>query len=390
MMPIHPETFVAYTLAVFFGFGFGFVLERAGFGNARTLAAQFYLSDMRVLKVMFSAIVTAAIGLSLSRAFGILDFDQVYVNPTHLGAQVAGGLVFGVGFVVGGHCPGTAIVSAVTGRLNGLVFLVGVGAGSLGYAAIHPAIEGFASAGGERLLLTDLLPFSYGVVTLLVALLALVFFAGGERVEGWMARRAGRTLDRAFVRQQRVLLAAASGLLVLLTFLGSGVVEPEALLVQRSPERVSVFAAARALARLAPDTVVLVFDDGRHPLDGALPASLFGHTDDERVERMPRSRKLVLAGADEIAIDRLARRLADRGTTVSVLAGGIDAWDRTMDADPPEPDASADVTSWAEYRERLALRRRFGDSSAAPARAKAPQAVPSFTTPLASKKREGC
>ena len=45
--------------AVVIGFFFGFVLERAGFGRATTLAAQFYLTDMTVFKVMFSAIVTA-------------------------------------------------------------------------------------------------------------------------------------------------------------------------------------------------------------------------------------------------------------------------------------------------------------------------------------------
>ena len=34
-----------------------FLLERAGFGRADKLAAQFYLRDLTVFKVMFSAIV---------------------------------------------------------------------------------------------------------------------------------------------------------------------------------------------------------------------------------------------------------------------------------------------------------------------------------------------
>ena len=49
-------------VAVLIGFGFGFVLERAGFGRANKLAGQFYGTDMTVLKVMFSAIVTAMLG----------------------------------------------------------------------------------------------------------------------------------------------------------------------------------------------------------------------------------------------------------------------------------------------------------------------------------------
>lgn len=189
MMPLHPATFVSYALAVVFGFAFGFVLERAGFGDANKLAAQFYLTNMRVLKVMFSAIVTAMLGLVLFRLLGVLDMSQVFINPTHLGAQTVGGLVFGVGFVLGGHCPGTSVVAAAAGRINGLVFLVGVALGALGYAGVYPKLERFANAGGETRLLTDFLGLPYGVVALLVTLMAVGMFAGGEWVERWMARR---------------------------------------------------------------------------------------------------------------------------------------------------------------------------------------------------------
>ena len=54
-------------MALASGTAFGFVLERAGFGRASVLAAQFYLTDLRVLKVMFSAIVTALISLFCNR-----------------------------------------------------------------------------------------------------------------------------------------------------------------------------------------------------------------------------------------------------------------------------------------------------------------------------------
>ncbi|MBK7586174.1 MAG: YeeE/YedE family protein [Myxococcales bacterium] len=189
MMPLHPATFVGYTLAVVFGFGFGFVLERAGFGDAKKLAAQFYLSDMRVLKVMFSAIVTAMLGLTVLRSIGLLDAGAIFINPTYLGAQVVGGVIFGIGFVVGGHCPGTAVVSAATGRLNGLVFLVGVGLGALGFGAVFSKISSFALAGGETKTLSDWLHLPYGVVALLVTALALGFFFGAEWLERFMARR---------------------------------------------------------------------------------------------------------------------------------------------------------------------------------------------------------
>jgi len=67
-------------MAFLIGIGFGFFLERAGFGNARKLAAQFYLYDMTVFKVMFSAIVTAMIGLYYLSVLGFVDLSLVYVS----------------------------------------------------------------------------------------------------------------------------------------------------------------------------------------------------------------------------------------------------------------------------------------------------------------------
>jgi hypothetical protein len=183
-MPFKPEVWLAYTFAILSGFAFGFVLERAGFGSSRKLAAQFYLRDMTVLKVMFSAIVTAMLGLVVLRSIGLVDMNEIYVNPTFLGPQVVGGLIFGAGFAIGGYCPGTSVVAAATGKLDAVAFLVGVGAGILGFAASFPVIGGFAtSGGGKRLFLTDWLHLSYGTVAILVTLLALGMFVGAEWIE---------------------------------------------------------------------------------------------------------------------------------------------------------------------------------------------------------------
>lgn len=198
MMPIHPSTWLAYAFAVISGFAFGFVLENAGFGSSRKLAAQFYLKDMTVLKVMFTAIVTAMLGLTVLRAVGVLDYDHVFVNPTFLGPQVVGGIVFGVGFAIGGYCPGTAIVAAVTGKLDALAFLGGIGGGVLAFAATYGAVGNFAKSGsGERQFLYDWLHLPYGVVAILVTLMALGMFAGAEQIEKWMARREQKAASKA-------------------------------------------------------------------------------------------------------------------------------------------------------------------------------------------------
>ena len=107
------------------GFGFGFVLESSGFGNSKKLAAQFYFKDLTVLKVMFGAIVTAMVLIFAMVGLGILDYNLVWVNPTYLWPGIVGGLIMGVGFIVGGFCPGTSLVAMATRKIDGLFFVLG-------------------------------------------------------------------------------------------------------------------------------------------------------------------------------------------------------------------------------------------------------------------------
>ena len=137
---------VDLALAFILGGGFGFCLERAGFGSARKLTAVFYLYDMAVVKVMFTAIVTAMAGLFALSAAGVLDMAELYVEPTSYAAQAIGGLVFGAGFIIGGYCPGTSIAAVATGRKDGLAFALGMLAGVLAYVELTPGIDGWIKA----------------------------------------------------------------------------------------------------------------------------------------------------------------------------------------------------------------------------------------------------
>jgi uncharacterized protein len=130
-------------LAVVFGIFFGLSLERGGLGNPHKLTGVFYLRDFTVPKVMFTAIVVASIGLYLLSDLHLLDLDRVYIIPTFFWPQIVGGALFGVGFIVSGYCPGTAMAGFATGRLDALVTVIGVGAGSLLFAVLFPVLEGF-------------------------------------------------------------------------------------------------------------------------------------------------------------------------------------------------------------------------------------------------------
>ncbi len=120
----------AFLCAFIIGIAFGWCLEQAGFGSSRRLAGIFYFTDMTVLKVMFSAVITAMLGLGFLFGAGLLKPDAIYIPETFLWAQIVGGLIFGIGFVTGGWCPGTAAVGVVSGRFDAFVFLFGALLGS--------------------------------------------------------------------------------------------------------------------------------------------------------------------------------------------------------------------------------------------------------------------
>jgi uncharacterized membrane protein YedE/YeeE len=181
-------------VAFLIGIGFGFFLERAGFGSARKLVSQFYLDDLAVFKVMFTAIVTAMLGATYLSWAGVLDLSLVYLVPTYWVAQVVGGLLLGVGFVVGGYCPGTSVVSTATGKVDGLVFVLGFAAGTLGFALAFPLLKRLYTAGdlGTRTL-PEVLGIPYGILVFGVVLMAVFGFMGATWVEKKMAAGAAAT-----------------------------------------------------------------------------------------------------------------------------------------------------------------------------------------------------
>ncbi len=175
---------VSLIVAFAIGIGFGFFLERAGFGSARKLAAQFYLRDMTVLKVMFTAIVTAMLGLFYLNWIGFIDLSLVYTSNTYLLPQIAGGLILGFGFVIGGYCPGTSCVAVSTGRIDAIVFLIGVMAGIFFFGEVFPLLSGFFySTNMGVITLPELINLPYGMIVFFVVLISIGAFAASEWAE---------------------------------------------------------------------------------------------------------------------------------------------------------------------------------------------------------------
>ena len=173
-----------FAVAALIGIAFGWTLERAGLGSAPKLAGQFYFTDLTVFKVMFSAIVTAMLGAFWLSRLGILDLSQVYIPETFLLPQLAGGLLFGVGFVVAGLCPGTSCVAAATGRGDGVMVMLGMFAGVLVTGlAFAPLRHFYESTARGSLTLPELLRVPTGIVVCAIVAMALIAFQFAERLE---------------------------------------------------------------------------------------------------------------------------------------------------------------------------------------------------------------
>jgi uncharacterized membrane protein YedE/YeeE len=179
-------------VALVVGIAFGWCLERSGMGSARKLIGQFYLTDLTVFKVMFSAIITAMLGIFWLGWIGFLDVARIYVPETYILPQLVGGIIFGVGFATAGLCPGTSCVSAVTGRGDGVAAVLGILVGVLVAGVFFGMLEPFyQSTPHGAFTLPTLIRMPYGVVVFAIVGIALGGFWLAEVIEGRGRREAG-------------------------------------------------------------------------------------------------------------------------------------------------------------------------------------------------------
>jgi uncharacterized protein len=173
---------------VFCGVLFGYVLENSGFGSPHKLTAQFRLHDWSVFKVMFTAIVVAAAGLYGLRVAGFLSADAVFVPPALLMAAALGGVFVGAGFAIGGYCPGTSVVGAFSGRVDAIVFLLGLLVGTVGFADIYgPAVEKILAM--WALDTGDTVTDAYGVSEPVILCIMVVALTAIYALGAWFERR---------------------------------------------------------------------------------------------------------------------------------------------------------------------------------------------------------
>jgi uncharacterized protein len=164
-------------IALLLGASFGFVLEQAGFSSTKKLANLFYGRDFVVLKVFFTAAITAMAGIVILSHFGLLNIELIYVNPTYLYSSIVGGVIMGIGFIIGGFCPGTSVCAAAIGKIDAAVFLVGIFLGVFIFAEGYPLFEGLYNGSYlGNLLVYETLGISKGLFAFLLVLIAIIAF----------------------------------------------------------------------------------------------------------------------------------------------------------------------------------------------------------------------
>jgi rhodanese-related sulfurtransferase/uncharacterized membrane protein (DUF485 family) len=347
----------AYIVYLLIGFAFGFVLEISGFGNSKKLAAQFYFKDLTVLKVMFTAIVTAMILIFLTTALGLLDYNLIWVNPTYLWPGIVGGLIMGVGFIVGGFCPGTSLVAAATLKLDGLFFTLGAFFGIFLFGETVGAFDGFFNSSYMgRYTLPEMLGLPTGVVVLLITIMALLIFYGGEIVEKIVGQKTAPS------ERPRWRFVAAGGLVALaavVLVIGQPTTEDrwewiadeqEALLAQREIQ----IHPGELLDKMYDKRLNLVMLDVRdeaeynlfHLLDARHISlqNIKAQTDDLRNEPA-NTLTVVMSNGEKGATEAWKILVAESVPNVYILEGGINGWiDTFASAEFKAAQSSADAS----------------------------------------------
>jgi len=167
--------------AVSVGFGFGWLLQKAGLARYDRIVNIYRFRDLAVLKFLLSALVSGAIGVLVLTATGVSGI--VPVPRTFLVGNFAGGVVFGIGMAISGFCPGTIAAGIGEGRLDYLVpGVLGLVAGAFAFGALYSTLAPLAARGAVT---GDTLPAWLGVEPwLVVAILtaaALVLLYAVER-----------------------------------------------------------------------------------------------------------------------------------------------------------------------------------------------------------------
>ncbi|OFZ56208.1 MAG: hypothetical protein A2428_02345 [Bdellovibrionales bacterium RIFOXYC1_FULL_54_43] len=385
-------------VAVIIGFAFGFVLERAGFGRSPKLAAQFYLYDMTVFKVMFGAIVTACLGIVVFSQLGLVELRTLSnwaTSETFLWPMIVGGFLLGIGFIIAGYCPGTSAVAAASGNLDGLFTFIGVIIGSFIYSEAFPLFSRFHEASNlGHVYLYDLLHLPAPAVAAAVALMAILCFLGAEKVEQYFSEKLKRSGNTEF--ENNILPERHSRLARQSTFATFGALALIAcftlfLTIRNGSSRSSALPLSQADLgeRVLKEPWRLRIIDLREReacLETRVPGSEcvpLAELTTLALSEDTSGRDLILVGG--IDLNEVPAAAATYPGRVFILEKGFEGWKSFALTAPNHPGPSASPDEVGSYRIRAALYSSLTGAKQAP-----PPPPPAATGGTTKKKGGGC
>lgn len=207
-----------YIIALIIGIGFGFALEQAGFASTKKLVGLFYGYDFTVLRVFFTAGITAMVGVVVLSHFNLLDVSIIYINPTFLWSALIGGGIMGFGFIIGGFCPGTSACSAATGRIDGMAFLVGSVIGIFAFAEGYPMLKDlYLAKNWGPVLMYDQLSLNREVFGIIMIVVAAGAFIMTQIIENKVNKKETKWFKPTIIKN--AILIASPILLVLMVII---------------------------------------------------------------------------------------------------------------------------------------------------------------------------
>jgi len=150
------------------GIFFGFILQKGQALRYDRQLGVLRLQDFTILKLMISAILVGMVGIYF---FVDMGWGKLSLKPTVLGANIIGGLIFGLGWGMLGYCPGTAVGATGEGRWDafwGGVLGMLVGAGI--FAEVYPFIKDSLLKWGDmgKITIPKVLGMNHWIVILII------------------------------------------------------------------------------------------------------------------------------------------------------------------------------------------------------------------------------
>ena len=163
------------------GILFGFLLQKARVLRYDKQVGALRLKDMTIVKFMLSSVAVSMVGVYLLHDMGLVALS---VKTTILGANIAGAVLFGIGWGLLGYCPGTSLGALGEGRYDALWGIIGMIFGAAMFARAYPFLKDTIYVGDYgKITLPDALGVNHWPVIVIFIVVTLLLFKLFEKLK---------------------------------------------------------------------------------------------------------------------------------------------------------------------------------------------------------------